>query len=152
MSEDKNKKKIEYRGPGTPPKDLGTATLTPEGILVLPALVMDTCVGERTVCRLWFEEQARHVGVKLGAEGRPDAVPIEVAGEGPDRTGRIDLKRMLSAYKAELPPEPVELPVLWKEKLDFLEVSLTGSAEAIVPMSDLDRSRIKSVLDDYEPL
>ena len=151
MSEEK-KKKIEYRGPGTPPKELGTATLTPEGILVLPALVMDTCVGERTVCRLWFEEHARHVGIKLGAEDSPDAVPIKVSGEGAARTGRIDLTRMLTAYKEPLPGEPTELPVLWKQKLDFFEVSLTGSAEAIVPMSDLDRSKIKSVLDDYDPL
>jgi len=149
---DEKKKKIEYRGPGTPPRELGTATLTPEGLLVLPPLVMDVCVRERTVCRLWFEEQARHVGIKLGAEGRPDAVAIEVEGEGKTRTGRIDLKRMLAAYQATLPAEPVELPVLWKEKLDFFEVSLSGAAEAIVPMADLDRSKIKSILDDYEPL
>lgn len=146
------KKKLEYRGPGTPPKELGTVTLTPEGILVLPQRVMNICVRERTVCRLWFEEQARHVGIKLGAEGRKDTVPIEVDGEGPTRRGRIDLNRMLAAYGATLPGEPVELPVLWKQELDFFEVSLTGEAEAIVPMKDLDRSKIKSILDDYDPL
>jgi len=150
MSEEK--KKLEYKGPGTPPRELGTVTLTPDGFLVLPPLVMSTCVRERTVCRLWFEEQARHVGVKLGAEGRKDAVPIEVRVEGRSCTGRIDLNRMLAAYKATLPGEPVELPVLWKPELDFFEVSLTGEAAAIVPMADLDRSKIKSILDDYDPL
>ncbi len=146
------KKKIEYKGPGSPPKELGTATLTPEGILVLPPLVMGTCVRERTVCRLWFEAHARHVGVKMGAEGRKDAVPIETQGEGADRTGRIDLTRMLAAYKAALPEKPVELPVLWKPEMDFFEIGLTGEADAIVPMADLDRSKIRSILDDYEPL
>lgn len=146
------KKKIEYKGPGTPPKELGTVTLTPEGIIVLSPLVMNACVRERTVCRLWFEEHARHVGIKLGAEGRKDAVPIEAHGEGVNRTGRIDLNRLLAAYKATLPGEPVELPVLWKPELDFFEISLTGEAEAIVPMADLDRSKIKSILDDYDPL
>jgi hypothetical protein len=145
-------KKIEYKGPGTPPKELGTVTLTPEGLVILPPLVMNSCVRNRTVCRLWFEVQARHVGVKLGAEGREDAVPIDVRGEGADRTGRIDLKRMLAVYEAALPEKPVELPVLWKPELDFFEISLTGEAEAIIPMADLDRSRIKSILDDYEPL
>jgi hypothetical protein len=145
-------KKIEYRGPGTPPRELGTVTLTPEGTLVLPPLVMNTCVRERTVCRLWFEEQARHVGIKLDAEGRKDAVPIAVDGEGQGRSGRIDVKRMLEAYQAALPGEPVELPVLWKPELDFFEVSLSGTAEAVVPMKDLDRSKIKSILDDYDPL
>jgi hypothetical protein len=146
------KKKIEYKGPGTPPTEMGTVTLTPEGVVILSPLVMNACVRERTVCRLWFEEQARHVGVKMGAEGRQDAVPIEVQGEGENRTGRIDLNRMLAAYKVALPGEPVELAVLWKQKMDFFEISLTGEAEAIVPMADLDRSKIKSILDDYEPL
>jgi len=150
MSEEK--KKIEYKGPGTPPTELGTVTLTPEGMLELPPLVMTTCVRDRRVCRLWFEEQARHVGVKLGAEGREDAVPIERQGDGEACTGRIDLTRMLAAYGEALPTEPLEVPVLWKPKLDFFEVSLTGEAEAIVPMADLDRSKIKSILDDYEPL
>jgi len=146
------KKKIEYRGPGTVPKELGTVTLTPGGILILPPLVMNTCIRERTVCRLWFEEQARHVGVKLGAEGREGAVAIDRQGEGADRTGRIDLNRLLAAYQATLPEQPVELPVLWKPELDFFEISLTGEAAAIVPMADLDRSKIKRIIDDYDPL
>jgi len=146
------KKKTEYRGPGTPPKELGTVTLTPAGVLVLPPLVMNTCVGDRGACRLWFEPQARHVGVKLGVEERRDGVRIEASGEGEGRTGRIDISRLLRTYGETLPGAPVELPVLWKEKLDFFEVSLTGEADAVVPMADLDRSKIKSVLDDYDPL
>lgn len=147
-----SEKKIDYRGPGTPPKELGTVTLTPEGVLVLTPQVMNTCVGDRGACRLWFEPRARHVGVKLGAEGRADAVSIEAVGEGDGRTGRIDISRLLDAYGEQRPGSPAELPVLWKEKLDFFEVSLTGEADAVVPMADLDRSKIKSVLDDYDPL
>jgi hypothetical protein len=146
------KKKIEYRGPGIPPRELGAVTLTPEGVLVLTPLVMNTCVGDRGECRLWFEPRARHVGVKLGVEGHADTVPIEAEGEGDGRTGRIDISRLLQAYDEKRPGSPAELPVLWKEKLDFFEVSLTGEADAVVPMADLDRSKIKSVLDDYDPL